>query len=145
MGVLEKYANGVAVEFGCGMHSTPLLLEKCTQVMSIEMQDSKWLSTVDKHLIGKGRFTPAWTAVDSVGPWEFLSLYYPRDIDFAFIDGHKASRWACVNLMMMLGVPTIVAHDTEAPQYGWQKVRAGGYTEKVYQDLTPHTTVWTKD
>jgi len=144
MGFLEQHAHGMVVEFGCGLHSTPLLLEKANYVMSIEMQDAAWIGVVENSLRGGRAGMHKWQAINAVGPWAFLELYYPEKIDVAFIDGHRASRWACVNLMMMLDVPVIIAHDTEAKQYGWGKVRDGGYKMVTHKELTPWTTVWTK-
>ena len=133
------------IEFGCGMFSTPFFCERGRYVFSIEMQDPLWLRKVQDHLCEIE--VQQHTGVDAIGPWEFLKvpgITANGPFDVGFVDGHGKTRWACVNLLMLLNVPLIIAHDTEAQRYGWHRVREHGYRRTDYKDLTPWTTVWEK-
>jgi hypothetical protein len=144
--VLEELVphNCTAVEFGCGLHSTPFLLERCSYVLSIEMQKPEWIDTVHEHLDKNSpSLVHRWRGISLQGPWRFLGAEYPPKIDFALVDGHKASRCWVVNFLMQLRVPIIVAHDTNARGYGWEHVVVqDGYQHRRYKDLTPHTDAW---
>lgn len=143
---LTEFARGNAVEFGCGLYSTPTLLNQCDTVVSIEMQDPEWLTKVSAEMCKDG--IPEswdWRGVESIGAWHFLGVEYPDQIDFALVDGHRSSRYACVNFMMRLKVPVIVAHDTEALQYKWEWVYPYGYRAFTFKETTPGTTVWVRE
>lgn len=144
--ILERLvpAGSRAIEFGCGLHSTPFLVQRCSYVMSIEMQSEEWFHKVQDHLIKtipgvnhSGRL--------ALGPWAFLAIPLPPEpFDVAFVDGHGKSRFGVVNYLMRIGVPLIIAHDTEAKQYHWDRVGQHGYRRRDYTNLTPHTSAWTQ-
>ena len=139
---LLPYGGGLVngVEFGGGFYSTSFLLDRCGTLLTVEMQSETWYSSL------RNMYEPrdTWRLALALGPYAFLSLDYPSLIDFAFVDGHFESRPECVNLMMRLGCPIIVAHDTEEPSYGWSRVAEGAYSRYVYSKETPHTTTWIK-
>ena len=147
MPILREYVpEGCrALEFGPGVYSTPFLLKRCAHVTSIEMQNELWYQRLVHEIEAEN-----WDLHLALGPWTFLSVASlpVQKIDVALVDGHGDSRWGCVNLMMRLKVPVIIAHDTE-PQhrrrYQWDRVIPVGYREEHYDHLTPHTTVWIKD
>lgn len=133
------------VEFGCGEFSTPFFCKNAASVLSIEMQNAEWLHRVWQgiHLDSLDENLRMLTAI---GPWKWLEVPFDKfgPFDLALVDGHKKSRWGCINFLMSLNVPVIVAHDTEAPQYDWFRVRTGGYRTEVFDEHTPWTTVWKK-
>lgn len=138
--VLKEYAKGNAVEFGMGDYSTPLLLEKCDTLVSIEMQSRDWYNKIHEEYKNE----PMWKSVFMPGAYDFLRVRLPDNLHFALVDGHVKSRWACVNYMMQLRVPVIVAHDTEDPRYKWDLIDDTGYIRKDFVGVQPWTTVWVK-
>lgn len=142
------------IEFGCGLYSTPLLCERAASVLSIEMQDDKWLKKVREHLIEQGVDTSPhgeWEGIGCLGPWDWLRIDLDArslDVDLcsvALVDGHGDSRWGVVNYLMRREVPVIIAHDTEARRYGWGKIEDHGrYKRTDFKDVRPWTTVWEK-
>ena len=89
---------------------------------------------------------PKWVGVEELGANTFLyKTDYPDKIDVGFVDGHGASRYACVNFLMARNVPVILAHDTNSRSYRWDLVNSEGYTSVTHKELSPWTTVWTKD
>lgn len=127
-----------AVEFGCGVHSTPFLLGRCASLMSVEQSSSAWIEKV-REITGSPLHWSPLLALRS----DFMAVDYPEKIDVAFVDGLPATRWACVLLMMQMRVPVIIAHDTETEKlYGWSRIRKAGYEQQIHRDLTPWTTVW---
>lgn len=140
--VLRTLPHGLSVvEFGCGHHSTPHFIETQASVISIEMQDPHWFFAVKQDY---GHHSN-WKGFAAIGPWRFLEIPLPDRIDIGFVDGHKASRWGCVNYLMRLRVPIIVAHDTQAPGYAWGGINPEGYVRKDHTELTPWTTVWRRE
>lgn len=132
------------IEFGAGLHSTPFFAKRGSFLFSIEMQDVKWLHKVRSEAFNS-QPPPNVQLRAAIGPWAFLGVALPSEpFDLGFVDGHGKSRFGVVNYLMRLGVPIIVAHDTEALRYHWDRVATFGYRRRDYKNLTPHTSVWTK-
>lgn len=130
------------VEFGMGNFSTQLFIDKGEYVTSIEMQQLEWFNIINN----KFKDCRNWTGVKLIGPMEFLNYKYPDRIELGFVDGHGSSRPECINFLMNKKCPIIVAHDTEEPGYGWNRVLQNiGYKKFEYQIETPWTTCWTND
>lgn len=141
---LKEFAEGVAVEFGSGKYSTPLLLKQCDYVMSIEMQDGAWLERVRNEFVSE-EDKLKWHGVRRLGAWQFLGLEYPKVIDFGFVDGHGKSRFGCVNFLMRMNCPVILAHDMNGISYRWDLVNPIGYTRFDFKRYTNYTSAWIRD
>jgi hypothetical protein len=63
--------------------------------------------------------------------------------DAIFVDGHGDSRPECLEWAKS-HTDLIVAHDTEHPYYGWDRADMSGFNKKVHDELSPWTTVWTR-
>ncbi len=143
--ILDKVVpeNSCAVEFGMGHYSTPFFLKRCRTLISIEMQSSEWYrKCLDEYRLLAEENGVTWTTEELIGPWQFLKYRFSKSPDVAFIDGHGKSRWGCVNLMMTLRVPIIVAHDVDGIRYRWDLVNPEGYTQEIFSDKKPWTAVW---
>ena len=128
-------------EYGCGRFSTPFFASNSKAVVSVEMQDVAWYTTMSEEL----KSYPNLTLMESLGAWPALELYRALDRrwDLVFVDGHADSRWNCINLAT-LNCDIIVAHDTESPGYGWSHVLLPpNYVEIRFKEHHPWTSVWT--
>jgi hypothetical protein len=143
--VLEQtldYLNPVTVvEFGPGNYSTALFADACQNVLTIEMQSNEWYESIVNRYKGRDSVS----IVKSLSPIDFVYLDYPENIDMVFVDGHGSSRPAVINFFADRAA-TIIAHDTEQPTYGWDKVRLPtAYHCYTCKKFSTFTTVYTKD
>ena len=145
--VLRKLATHLHVrsvlEFGGGLHSTKLFLDRAVFPALDE------LVTLESSLAWATRLygeidDPRWTCV--VAP----EVMHPRiaplfglGFDIALIDGATSAERLHAMLAAQYLAQVLVGHDTE--QEYWNAIRprlVGYYTEHVYDELTPHTSVW---
>jgi len=131
-----------AVELGMGYFSTPLLLEKCESVVSVEMQEESWFNDTKTKL-----YNDRWTPVLDLLEDAYLRVDL-ENVSFGLSDGHGSTRPEAINHFMQNNVETIVAHDTESTWYGWERVSDTaefGYYSYTFNKIAPYTTVWTKN
>jgi len=134
--LFKRYKIEEVVEFGMGLFSTPFFLERCNEVLSVEMQSEKWYNLI----YSKYGDRTSWHPVKFIHPYHAIDWMQEAKFDLCFVDGHINSRPECINLAC---APIIVAHDTECQAYGWQRVSLPeGYKEIKHTKQTPHTTVW---
>ena len=128
-----------AVEFGMGNYSTEFLLKNSEHLVSIEMQSEEWFNKIFE----KFKDTKTWVPFKLLGPFNFTKIDF-KHTDLVLIDGHGETRPECVNLMFNYNVPYIIAHDTEAGSYGWNRVKEPSdyfcYEFKKYENWS---TLWT--
>lgn len=131
----EKKVKDV-LEFGCGLFSTKLFIEKGCNVTSIEMQHEEWATKVKENL-------PKVDLILALGPMEWVKhVAQLKDrYDLIFVDGHGDSRPECM-MWAKARTDLIVAHDTEHSYYCWDRADMDGWKKTEYKDLTPWTTVW---
>lgn len=129
------------VEFGCGNYSTKFFTENSENTISIEMQSEEWYNKINNDFKNCDNLQ----LVKLIGPYDFLNFKFPEFIDLSFVDGHGSSRPECINLMMHLNCPIIVAHDTEEPGYQWYKVEDNNYKKITFNKYTNWTTIWSTD
>ena len=134
-----------AVEFGCGHFSTQMIAQASDHVTVYEMQSKEWFKTIKDSLLEQN--VKNVTMVEAIGPFEAISLFLngPKP-DYAFVDGHGESRFACIQAAVDRGVQVIVTHDTEQPTYKWSRVRLpSNYAWLDVKDFTPWTAVISND
>lgn len=130
------------VEFGMGNYSTPTLIDNSKNCISIEMQSEEWFNLVNL----KFKDLKSWSGIKSIGPFGFYNLEYPEKIDLVFVDGHGDSRPECINFMIDKGCDIIVAHDTEQPTYGWDRIKVDNkYKRFDFKKHKSWTSLWTTD
>jgi len=122
MPVLKKYIEDfkpkTVFEFGCGDNSTPLFIEHCKNVISIEMQKPEWFMKMLKKHGGKLGFYLFCMLGKDTAP-EYLSTQ-PSRFDLIFVDG-SMSRWLQINAAIAK-TDVIITHDTGQPCYHWERV-----------------------
>jgi hypothetical protein len=128
----------VTIEFGMGNYSTELLLENSKKLISIEMQSEEWYNNMVKRFNNN----ESWEHHFLLGPYTFKNIQYSQ-CDLGFVDGHGDTRPECINMLMDLGCPVIVAHDTEEPGYGWDKVINPNYKRIDFKKHPNWTSLWT--
>lgn len=111
--LLDRFDVNTALEFGCGLYSTPLLLLKCSYVESREMNSEEWLHKVRENL-------PEWTI--SSGGWQLFwvegptaAMEIPNDascFDLVLCDGHGDTRAQQAKCMIDRS-GLIVIHDSQ--------------------------------
>lgn len=127
------------VEFGMGNFSTEFLLKNSDRLVSIEMQSEDWYN----NMVNKFGNNKNWKHLKLIGPNQYTSCIFDNT-DFAFVDGHGETRPECVNLMFSKKAPVIIAHDTEAGSYGWNRVQAPSeYFSFIFKKYENWSTVWT--
>lgn len=130
-------------EYGMGLYSTKLLLEKAGKkgmVTSVEMQSLEWYKQCCNHFSEDKR----WTSICDIGPYYRMGL--PADL--IFVDGHGDSRPECVTAAGIMKCPIIIAHDTEAVTYGWERVNLPPEYHSIQildKETGIGTTVWALD
>lgn len=140
--VLDQIDCHSAFEYGPGIYSTPLLAQRFRSVTTIEMQDEKWYEDMMKSPLGlhvKVLYLP--------GPNRAIEYFQRLNSQFSlvFVDGHGGSRWECINAAFN-HTDTIIAHDTEAPGYNWDRVKKpDDYVWLDIKKYTPWTSVITRD
>lgn len=128
-------------EYGCGRFSTPLFAANCNEVIAIEMQSHDWFTTMQGELSQY----PNLVLKEALGAWTALDVFKGLDErwDMVFVDGHGDSRWNCINLACDK-TDIVVAHDTEAPLYGWDHIMIpNNFVEIRFKQYHPWTTIWT--
>ena len=123
MPVLKKYIEDfkpkTVFEFGCGDNSTPLFIEHCKNVISIEMQKPEWFMKMLKKHGGKLGFYLFCMLGKDTAP-EYLSTQ-PSRFDLIFVDG-SMSRWLQINAAIAK-TDVIITHDVGQPCYHWERVK----------------------
>ena len=127
-------------EFGSGLGSTPIFLERSSEVHSVEMQSEEWFQTVQKELGHNEHFKYE----IKMGPIDTI-IYFSnlgKRYDLVFVDGHGSSRPECINEAFKF-TNIVVTHDTETPSYGWSRiVKPEGWTRLDYMLESPWTTIF---
>lgn len=127
-------------EFGSGLGSTPLFIEQCESVHSIEMQEEKWFKKVSDELSGNSNFTYEMM----LGPQDSIDYFLDSEktYDMIFADGHPDSRPECINAAVTKS-DIVITHDTHTNEYGWDRVvLPEGWSELIYKEFPPWTTVY---
>ena len=137
---IDKPKSGV--EIGMGLYSTPLLINKCELLTSVEQQSAKWYLEVEK----KFNNAQNWTRIFKIG---FFEMDFMDTFDFAFVDGAGYFRAAQVVQFMQFDVKNIVLHDSNLAWYGFgtldQPAKDMNYFDYAFEWEHPHTRVFTKD
>lgn len=118
--LLDTFPIRRVLEFGMGMYSTPLFVDRCDEVISIEMNDHlaadgrPWLEYVS-DLIGD---SPGWVSSKCVGQMGAMamasSLFGNRPLDLVLVDGHGKSRAQQASFAAQwCGI--VVVHDSQHP------------------------------
>ena len=122
MPVLKKYIEDfkpkTVFEFGCGDNSTPLFIEHCKNVISIEMQKPEWFKKMLKKHGDKSGFE-LFCMLGAIAAPEYLSVQ-PDKFDLIFVDG-SMSRFLQINVAIKK-TDVIITHDTGQPCYHWDRV-----------------------
>ena len=127
------------IEFGPGNFSTPLFVSKCERVQCIEMQSEEWYKIVKEKNGQHDNFS----VTCSLSAKGFYDLHYINNVDLVFCDGHVETRPEVINFFEDKS-PIIVAHDTEDPIYGWERVKLNyHYSRFDYKKARPYTSVFT--
>lgn len=139
---INEYKPFTVFEFGCGHNSTPLFIDRCADVTSVEMQKPDWFIDV---WIRYG-LRPNFKLVCMMGPKlapEYLSLL-PVVFDLIFIDGHMA-RWSQINSAFKK-TSVIITHDTDQPCYEWGKIELpAGWSWRDITITDPWTAIITRN
>ena len=134
----------IAVEFGMGEYSTPLLWETCELVISIEMNSPEWFMAITSHASNNLSVFLG----DSI-PYEckkWHSTWWPyyaesmndaeefiSGCDLTLIDGHGDTRAEQANCMVGRA-PIIVVHDSQHPHTDLG-LRHEGYARIDFKDF----------
>lgn len=146
MPILKKYIaefHPASVwEFGCGDNSTPLFIEHCKSVVSIEMQKPEWFMAMLEKYGGQKHFALLCMPGAFAAP-EYLAMQ-DRRFDLVFVDGHMQSRVGQIDAAFGK-TDVIITHDTDQPCYQWGTVRMP--PDWVWIDIistNPWTTIVTR-
>jgi hypothetical protein len=134
--LIEK--PNLVIEFGMGNYSTEFFIKNSNKVESIEMQSKEWYD----NMYEKFKVHTNWSPFMFIGPDEYKKHIFLKP-DLCFVDGHGDSRPECVNLMIDLGCPIIIAHDTETESYGWGRVDLKNYKKYDFKKFDVWSSVWT--
>lgn len=132
--VFDLYPIKTVLEFGCGMYSTPEFVKRGCDVTAIEMQNAAWAERVRNA-------EPKADIQIAIGPFAWRGLKLADWYDMIFVDGHGDSRPECLEWAKER-TNIIVAHDTEHPYYQWSRANMNGFTETVFNHVSPTTTLW---
>ena len=115
--LFNQYEVSSIFEFGMGLFSTPLFLEKSESVISVEMHTIEWFNKVKESLVDS-----KFTCLCKLGP--------------------MATRWHCINSAFSK-TKVIVTHDVEVPSYRWDLVNVPE-DWVVFTDTkrVPHTRIY---
>ena len=118
------------LEFGAGLHSTPLFCKTGARVVSVEV-DPEWRKAI------------AWEC-DS--PNLVLRSSYevtPADYDLIFIDDGESAqqREKTIRLVLSQPHPVVVIHDAEVPEYR-QAIEELAISHKTYKTDPDTCVVW---
>lgn len=140
---LSHIQPDLVVEYGMGDFSTNLLLQNSKEVISIEMQNVDWYKALLRRHSKCANWLPLWNP----DPQRYadIDMYLQKDPDFVFVDGHQDTRPECINHFNNR-CNTIVTHDTEDRQYGWERIKLDPeYIQFDFKKYPNWTTVFTKD
>jgi hypothetical protein len=133
----RSVGDGLIIEHGAGLYSTPLLARLGCRVLCCESQEA-WREWATWIYEGRAR------VVESI----HTAYAQLRDASLVFIDGALEERSPLLSECIAARVPLIVAHDTHPrvrSYYGWtkQQFEAPGYTitHDDYRDKY-RTTLW---
>jgi hypothetical protein len=124
------------LEFGCGLFSTQAFVARGCNVTSIEMQHREWFDKIKDAI-------PSVDIRLALGPQTWRDEPLKDRYDLIFVDGHGDSRPDCL-MWAKDRADIIVAHDTEHDYYDWARADMSGFDVKLFDDLSPTTTVWTR-
>ena len=128
------------VEFGGGEHSTRLFTDHAANVWTVE-DDPVWADSL-RALFGH---VPGWSLISpGVEGYSTIRNLAPH---LVFVDGRADTRLSHVCAALGLGVPLVVAHDTErADLYGYRWVPSfDGYGRWACTHTSgKQTTVWAR-
>lgn len=149
--LINEYNIQSVFEFGCGLYSTKLFIEKCKTVYSCEMQSFDWYLKVKNSFTEQNNLTINYfEEIDNPNlNATFKAIDYLRSLntyfDMVFVDGHKDSRWTCINNSAKY-TNIIVTHDTEDKQnYHWDRIKLDNDWKRYdVTNIFPHTTYWIK-
>jgi len=116
--LFEAFGVKKVFETGMGLYSTGLFLEKAQKVISIEMQNESWYHKIEEKY-GENENFSSELFLDAKDAYGFIDSL-DDSFDFAFVDG-ALDRWRQINKLFSK-VDIIVAHDTEADCYLWNRV-----------------------
>lgn len=141
--IFKAVEIGEVLEFGPGAYSTEYFISKVKSLISIEQQSDSYHSMCcRRHEETKNvKFLKLIGPVSGVN---WLKAYEGR-FDLILVDGHGEGRPEAINAAFKK-TAIIVAHDTEHPRYGWERVRMPkGWTRIDSKAFRPWTTTWTKN
>ena len=136
---IRDFGIETVLEFGTGLYSTPLLVQLCKEVISVEMHERSWFDK-NRTELASPNFTPLLMLGPEVGV-EYL-LNADRRFDMIFVDGHEDSRWKVVNAAFDK-TDVIIAHDTEVRYYQWHRIELpDGWIWLDFKKHIPWTSVF---
>lgn len=132
--MLDRHEVKKVLEFGCGLFSTKLFIERGCDLISVEMQNEDWMHKVHEVF-------PKADIRLALGAEAWRKLGLADRYDLIFVDGHADSRPECM-MWAKNYTDLIIAHDTEHPYYQWDRADMSGFRKTEYKDTPPWTTVW---
>lgn len=142
--ILEIFKPKDILEFGPGKYSTKLFLDSIPasgSLTCIEMQSQEWADIVTGLFSSDARFQLH--CLLGANAWYEEDHLLEGRPDLAFVDGHGESRPEVINYLLDWKVPVIMTHDTECPNYGWDRIKGNSdYTHWSYRDVVPWTDVF---
>ena len=140
----------VTFEFGCGEYSTALFADRADKHYAVEMlgcehdeRSREWYESMCSLYLDEVSL--------AILPWQrAIAKMVDVKPDIVFVDG-PCARVECVNAAFRC-CNTVIAHDTEASCYGWEKIVDPGKgwsrhtrgSEEIPDPLGAWTTVWTR-
>ncbi len=131
-------ADGLVIEHGAGLYSTPLLARLGRPVLCSESHPG-WLEWAAWIYQGKAEIVDSWKDL------------IPRlgEASVLFVDGAASERGPIIQAALDCGVPFIVAHDTNKREwyhYGYQPhmFKVQGYEISHSSEDTHQTTLWVR-
>lgn len=125
--------DGLVIEHGAGIYSTPLLARVGCRVLCVESHDgwrewAQWIYEGRAEVVG---------TMDV--PYRRL-----REAALVFIDGPADERGPLLSACMESRVPTIIAHDTDAKTWDYYGFRPQHFMTTLYSVSQPvaRTTLW---
>jgi hypothetical protein len=142
--VYEHIPRGQALEFGCGLRSTPWLLNHFATLMSVET-DIKWIAETVEHIEEKPRRRWNYMIMGDELEYFFEALDH---VDLVLVDGANIKmRRTIAQTVLCLGMAKVlVLHDSEQPCFGYNQLMIpDGWTLVQCKHGMPWTAVLTKD
>jgi hypothetical protein len=138
--VLEEAASrvgdGLVIEHGAGLYSTPLLAGLGCRVLCVEPHKgwAEWAR---------------WIYCDEAEMVESANLAMPRlsEATVVFLDGPAKERGPLLQAALHVGVPTIIAHDTQKREWSYYDFNAAMFEHPRYEvshhaEDSHRTTLW---